>query len=434
VGWRGTLVIPMDRAFVFDPNLCTGCQACRVACGTENPQSGPWRQVHTFNPARLPSLPRTHLSLACHHCEEPACLRHCPAGAYSRGEGRVDLRREHCLGCRYCTWACPHDAPRFDPAQGLAEKCTLCAPRLGRGLAPACVARCPTGALAYREPGDLDSAAPGFPQSPTRPGIRFLPLSRQGLEAPAAPGPDVVARWKDRLLALPPSRITLRGEWSLVLFTHALALLVAWAGAGALGRAPFATGFFLAAGALVLSLSALHLGRPLRAWRALLNLRTSWLSREILAILAFLGLGGLGHEWAALVAGLGALFTVDRIYRVALRCGPWNLHSAHTLFNGLYLLGLWAGLPLLWIPTGLLKLGLYLHRKAQAPSSGRRVWSLLRLALGFGIPALGQELGTPVLVAAAALGDLIDRCEYYVDLVLPSPGRDLVAALRTRLA
>jgi hypothetical protein len=252
---------------------------------------------------------------------------------------------------------------------------------------------------------------------------------------PGVPGPPVSPHWHRALLELPPSRITLSGEWSLVLFTSTLALLVAWVGTAALGRAPFVPEAFLGAGALVLGLSALHLGRPLRAWRALLNLRTSWLSRELLAVTAFLLLGGLGLLPAALGAGLLALFSVDRIYRVALRRGPWNLHSAHVLFNGLYLLGLGASLPALALPAGLLKLGLYLDRKRRGGAPLRPLWSLLRLGLGFALPALAPLLGLGPggTVAAAALGDLVDRCEYYVDLTLPSPQRDLVDALRPHL-
>lgn len=38
------------KAFLFDPNRCTGFQACEVACAIENKLEGmSWRRVTTFN-------------------------------------------------------------------------------------------------------------------------------------------------------------------------------------------------------------------------------------------------------------------------------------------------------------------------------------------------------------------------------------------------
>ncbi|NTV76002.1 MAG: 4Fe-4S binding protein, partial [Holophaga sp.] len=135
------------RRFLFHAERCTGCEACVLGCWMENRavQTLPWRAVHTSNPHRRPDLPVFHLSLACHHCDNPACLENCPADAYARdpATGAVTLRQEACMGCRYCTWACPHDAPKFSAATGTVEKCTFCPDR----DQPACVARCPVGAL-----------------------------------------------------------------------------------------------------------------------------------------------------------------------------------------------------------------------------------------------------------------------------------------------
>ena len=131
----------MAAQFTFDPNRCTGCQACVVACWMENreQQSRPWRTVHTFNACGHPQLPIFSLSFACHHCEQPACLEHCPADAYTKDAttGNVTIHAELCIGCRYCTWACPHDAPKFNETTGTIEKCTFCAGRLARGQEPA---------------------------------------------------------------------------------------------------------------------------------------------------------------------------------------------------------------------------------------------------------------------------------------------------------
>ena len=52
-----------------------------------------------------------------------------------------------------------------------------------------------------------------------------------------------------------------------------------------------------------LGASFVHLGRPERAWRAALMWRTSWLSREVIVLPAFIGVVALW--WLALHFGVG---------------------------------------------------------------------------------------------------------------------------------
>lgn len=428
--------------FVFDPSRCTGCEACVVACRMANrpAQTRPWRQVLTFNALWLPGLPVYHLSLACHHCQDPACLRHCPADAYRRdvATGAVIHHAERCMGCRYCTWACPHDAPRFDPQAGTVEKCTFCQDRQERGLAPACVAQCPMEALGFeRRDGARPDSLPGFPSASLGPAFRLVPGLRPPPEtAPALPGP---LGWK-ALLTVPEPRITARGEWTLVAFTSILTMLAAlMAAAAAGGRVlPPASPWLIPwAGAVALSLSAWHLGRPDRGWRALGNLRHSWISREAALALAFLGLASLSRiafpgaralAWAAAATGFAALAAVDRVYQAVARTAPLNLHSAQTLLGGCYLAGLMAGFWPLALAAGGLKAALYLQRKVHFRD--RRPLGLVRVLLGFVLPALA--FGSGLAVLAAVLGDLADRWEYYGDLQIPSPALELARELRSR--
>ena len=437
--------------FRFDAAACTGCEACVLACRMANraEQGRPWRRVHTGNALRLPDLPVFHLSVACHHCLHPACLVHCPAQAYSQdpATGAVSHHPGRCLGCRYCTWACPHDAPRFDPARGVVEKCGFCLERQAEGREPACVAQCPLGALGFEPRDDAPRAgSPGFPASATGPALRILPGRRPAPAQTAPPDPGLLARCRQAILEVPEPRITARGEWALVVFTTVLGALVAvlTALAARPGRPlplpPAYPGLAVGAGAGAFALSALHLGRPGRGWRALANLRHSWLSREVALAAGFLALAGLcllgwpqarGLAWLAAATGLAALFAVDRVYQVAVRTGPLNFHSAHALFNGLYLAGLLAGLWPLALAAGGLKAGLYLHRKAHFRRQGRGqrpLLSLLRLALGFG-PAL-LAFGGGAAVLGALLGDLVDRWEYYGELAIPSPQTALAEQLR----
>jgi hypothetical protein len=115
---------------------------------------------------------------------------------------------------------------------------------------------------------------------------------------------------------------------------------------------------------------------------------------------------------------------------VALRMGPWNLHSAHALLNGLYLLGwLTSRWPLITL-AGACKLALYLHRKWNRSSSPRSFLSLLRVGFGFLAPFL---LPPGFNALAVVLGDLVDRCEYYDELQIPSPQGQLALEVRRRL-
>lgn len=136
--------------FLLDLGRCVGCSACVLACRLENGWSSenPWRRVLPLNLRRRPGGPTYFLSVACHHCENPACLAACPSRAYEkRADGIVIHHEERCIGCRYCEMACPFGAPRYDTAKGVMTKCHFCHHRLDAGDQPACVAACPTEAL-----------------------------------------------------------------------------------------------------------------------------------------------------------------------------------------------------------------------------------------------------------------------------------------------
>jgi anaerobic dimethyl sulfoxide reductase subunit B (iron-sulfur subunit) len=154
-------------AFYFDQSACTGCKACQIACKDKNnlPVGITWRHALYYgggswipHPTRSDLVVAnnifvTPLSKACMHCENPACVNVCPAGAMTkRADGVVLVDQNQCIGCRYCEWACPYGAPAFNEAKGVMTKCTFCEDLLAQGENPACVDACPMRALAY---GDL---------------------------------------------------------------------------------------------------------------------------------------------------------------------------------------------------------------------------------------------------------------------------------------
>ncbi len=155
-------------AFYFDASSCSGCKACQAACKDKYalPVGVLWRRVYEisgggwqrFGEAWVSSVFAYNLSLSCNHCARPICVEVCPAGAMTqRPDGIVMIDEKRCIGCKYCSWACPYGAPQYNTATGQMTKCTFCVDRLETGLPPACVAACPLRALDYGERNELEA-------------------------------------------------------------------------------------------------------------------------------------------------------------------------------------------------------------------------------------------------------------------------------------
>ncbi len=94
----------------------------------------------------------------CNHCANPPCVQVCPVGAtFQTRDGVVLVDESYCVGCRYCIQACPYGARYLHPTKKVADKCTFCYHRITKGLAPACVEVCPTGARVFGEAGQQSS-------------------------------------------------------------------------------------------------------------------------------------------------------------------------------------------------------------------------------------------------------------------------------------
>ena len=170
-------------AFFIDAKRCIGCFTCAMACKNQyaTEPGVNWREVYPLKGDIYPHHERAFYSLACNHCEKPTCLEVCPVKAYYKREkdGIVVHEQDKCIGCGNCVRSCPYGAPRYNPVEKRAEKCSLCFERIDAGLKPACVQSCPVAALtiidlAAGEPGNSTQFPPGYPKMPAlNPGTRF---------------------------------------------------------------------------------------------------------------------------------------------------------------------------------------------------------------------------------------------------------------------
>ncbi len=201
-------------ALVIDLNVCVGCHACVTSCkqwntsGTagplpdqrpydDDPSGVFFNRVQTYEVGCFPDTETVHFPKSCLHCEDPPCVPVCPTGAsYKREDnGVVLVDYDKCIGCKYCSWACPYGAREFDENNKVMKKCTLCIDRITdmslpeEERKPACVMACPTSARIYGDVHDPESAASkaireegGYQLQPewgTKPANHYLPRRKQ---------------------------------------------------------------------------------------------------------------------------------------------------------------------------------------------------------------------------------------------------------------
>lgn len=91
-----------------------------------------------------------HYSGACIHCDDAACVTHCPTGAmYRRADGSVGHMKGRCIGCGICAQVCEQGAPKLSRRDGRSSKCTSCSDLRAEGKNPACVDACLTHCLQW---------------------------------------------------------------------------------------------------------------------------------------------------------------------------------------------------------------------------------------------------------------------------------------------
>jgi molybdopterin-containing oxidoreductase family iron-sulfur binding subunit len=211
-----TLYPPVDYdsyawAMVIDSSVCIGCNACVVACQSENnsPVVGPeeslrgrdmhWLRIDRYAPD--PGDISGFQPVPCMHCEHAPCEPVCPvAASVHDGEGLNVQVYNRCIGTRFCQANCPYKVRRFNwfgyadgqeyadlgaesvkashnpdvtvRARGVMEKCTYCVQRISRArrkaekddrpiaegeVVTACQAACPTRAISFGDKNKKDS-------------------------------------------------------------------------------------------------------------------------------------------------------------------------------------------------------------------------------------------------------------------------------------
>ncbi len=285
-------------AFEVDLDRCSGCKACVSACHSLNglDENETWRDVGLLIGGSTQEPIYQHVTTACHHCLEPACMEACPVNAYEKDPltGIVRHLDDQCFGCQYCTLACPYDVPKYQSHKGIVRKCDMCSQRLSDGEAPACVQACPHQAIAIEIVNQE----------------RVIADSEINQFLPGAPDPQHTFPTTTYKSAKPFPRNTLPADYYSASPQHAHLPLVIMLVLTQLSVGAFLTGsaleYFLSAettavmtrlyatsglffGLVALGASTLHLGRPMYAFRGILGLKHSWLSREILAFGAFAG-------------------------------------------------------------------------------------------------------------------------------------------------
>lgn len=154
-------------AMVIDISRCMGCQTCTVSCKLNNqvPGSAHWCHVISLDgeniyqaTGKFPHVKMAFRPILCMHCENAPCITACPSGAMHKDEstGIVSVDQGVCIGCGYCSFNCPYDAPEMDDENHYMSKCNFCADRVEDGLEPNCVLCCPGRARFF---GDLNDPA-----------------------------------------------------------------------------------------------------------------------------------------------------------------------------------------------------------------------------------------------------------------------------------
>jgi DMSO reductase iron-sulfur subunit len=390
--------------FHFNMTKCIGCRSCEIACNEQNgnPAEIHWRRFGEIEGGTWPDTQRSYLSMGCNHCLDAECVKGCPVDAYTKdpATGIVLHSADACIGCQYCVWNCPYSVPQFNPERGVVGKCDMCHGRLEDGLEPACVNACPESAIeieivnmAEWRKDYTGAESPGMPAAGVTISTTRITLPESG--------------------ALQLERVDLghiqpeHAHLSLVFMTT---LMQAVSGAlifGLLDKTISAITLLalVLIASVALTVSAMHLGRPAYAWRALKMWRRSWISREVLL-------------YSLLFAGISALTGLC----VAKSLPASHLRSFILALPGMHLLLLPASLHAIGWTAAILGVGGTVCSAYIYLVPARPAWNMIHTPLDFLLTTalLGSLLASVLQTAGGWVAGL--ACAH--SLCFPHPSAD----------
>jgi Fe-S-cluster-containing dehydrogenase component/DMSO reductase anchor subunit len=415
----------MRKGFIFNHNKCVACNACSAACVLENGWTVHPRQILTYNSDADSLLPIINLSLACNHCENAVCMDGCPASAFSQEAttGAILIDDKKCIGCRYCQWNCPYDAPKYDIDKRVILKCNLCNSLLSVEGIPACASGCPTGALQY---GDIDAVMhksfySWFPEKNLSPSIEITSTKNINTLRLVPEQSD-----NNFYTGVKSKSKNIYGEISLIIFSFLATLSVSMVLSSVIrGSFPDRLAFI---SLLVISglVSIFHLGKVFRFWRSVTNIKKSPLSLEIASFIIY-GLISLSAVIlqlpamliAATVAGLALMFSIDRVYSYANGTRSIIGHSGQTFLSALIITSFFSGTtgPFIFIAVIKLFLSGYKYFRIKSNDSGSTIrFARIALLVVATLSLILRNSSPDLFIIIIFLtGELLDRILFYID-------------------